>query len=97
MMEKVKKLVIQIFDEIEGCCEYCRCAMESIPDSDLSTAYREAAASKIGNAARLTDVAGKRMESQSAGDQNLKSVWDILFGIIDRKMRNANAMLSSLK
>lgn len=92
-MEQVKKLVIKVFDEIDGCCEYCRCALE---DPGLSDLCRDVAASKLENASRLMSAVTDKAASQEENTP-MRNVVDILSEVIGERMQAAKAMISSIK
>lgn len=92
-MEQVKKLVIKVFEEIDGCCEYCRCALE---DPGLSDLCRDVASSKLENASRLMSAVTDKASAQEENSP-LRCVVDILSEVASERMQAAKTMMSSIK
>ena len=80
------------FDEIDGCLEFCRSAVDEQQTPGVFEAYFKVASSKIDNASMLMDLAGKTVDDQD-GDE----AWAVLREIVDGRIRSARATLSTLK
>lgn len=91
MMDQAKRLVMQTFDEIDGCLEYCRFAKSEQQDREVADAYSSMASSKLDSASTLMGLAGKRVSEQE-GD----GAWNVLSEIIDARIQSARSVLSML-
>lgn len=98
MMEQVKKLVLQAFEEVDGCMGYCRSASESSKDPEMLEAYVHMASSKLDNASTLMSLAGRQVASKEGnGQADARDALDVLSEVIDERIRSARAILSTVK
>lgn len=93
-MKHVKELVLQALEEIDGCCDYCRCAMKNESDSTLHKLYSDLASTEMQHAQRLISAA----EEKAAECENgwMQEAWEMLASVVGERMAIAKAMLESV-
>ena len=92
-MEPMNKIILQAFDEIDGCLEYCRSARENAQDAET---YVRIASSKLDNASSLLSVAERYATERGEDGQPYKDAFRILSEVVNERIRSARNALSSI-
>lgn len=97
MLEHMKELVEDMWEELEGACHYADKAMEAkgVDNGKVST-YTEMARQELTHFDNLHRMAAEKVAAHK-GDAHIAAVWDWEHGKMMRKAAKIRAMLEMAK
>ena len=100
-MHQLKKMVSQIFDELDDSMKYCQEAIEHENDSEMANMYSDVAYMKADSASMLSDATAKYTMRMDVNNDDIgkasKYAWDILSEIIEHRIEYVREQIASVR